>query len=53
MKKKNNVKECKRDKSLYLVYVGRERDGPYEVDDCLYDIQYGEDPYPDPEKVKI
>ena len=35
----------------YLVYIGRQRDGPYKVGDCLYDVQDGEDPYPDPEKM--
>ena len=32
-----------------LVYVYRRRDGPYEVENCLYDVQDGENPYPDPE----
>ena len=32
-----------------LVYVDRRRDGSYEVENCLYDVQDGENPYPDPE----
>ena len=34
---------------FYLVYVDGPDDGSDEVDDCLYDVQDGEDPYPHPE----
>ena len=50
MEKGNNVLTFK---CLYLVYIGGQRDGPYKVGNCLYHIQDGEDPYPDPEKVQI
>ena len=50
MEKGNNALTFK---CLYLVYIGGQRDGPYKVGNCLYHIQDGEDPYPDPEKVQI
>ena len=34
---------------FYLVYVDGPGDGSDEVDDCLYDVQDSEDPYPHPE----